>query len=583
MLDRLTGAALALRRGLEIPGRDPLLYRRVSSPQVRLVLESVAAGVEAYAHAGNSAAKTEELAALFVRMCRGQARFDARLMGRPGDPNAPAEVAPHWIDLPGLIDGEPWRHWVLVNTYDQAKDSSMRAYRRVIGRHPHTIGWIDRSTGKIKLIRIKPDGWHSDDPETWSEITFISQENMTDEDVRTVQGARVHSVHGDEMPKEAVWREVRARRIANRKLYLAIGATPEYKPEWEWCLEDFRGAFMSPLRGRIRVQWSVDDNRALSLADIEARKQSYLKGSGEKSDLYDARVDGEHVDVSGKCPFPVKPIVRMLEGCQRGRIDTIVLREGPKHEWEPDYRDILPSSVEIERWLPYERTHAYLIVNDTSRGIDDGEHDPGELQVWDWTEGMLVARFGQREGLGGYLDEDSQAILADILGREYGNALVDCEVNGGFGVQFFLTLRKLRYPNLAHDDRSIAPGVVRDDYGWVASATTNGEIVNAIIRGLNEDSFLCWSRDVLNQWADVREDSRGRPASVAKNRRHHREAMICAGRALHTIQSRPAPVVRLRQNQTDFALALRKDFGRDVVGPKRTGRQRTEIFRGDAP
>jgi len=194
-----------------------------------------------------------------------------------------------------------------------------------------------------------------------------------------------------------------------------------------------------------------------------------------------------------------------------------------------------------------------------------------------------VCRYGMRNGAGGYLDEDSLAILADQLGREYGGALVDVEVAGQWGQQFILTLRKLRYPNLAHDDVTASPGVIVKRYGWTASPTTNGESVNALIKGLSEASFGSWSRDVVNQWKDVREDSLGRPQHVAKNARHHREAMICAGRALHWIQTRPAPKVIQSRVEDAFTLALKHDFGRDIRKKTHRRVERREIFRGDAP
>lgn len=564
---------------------DPLRFRRMSSPQARQLVEWVVQGIEGYGHAGNAAAKTDELCALFLRMCRGQRRFDARLMGREGDPTAPAETEPYWIDLPGLPeDGGAWRHWVLVQSYDQAKDSSMRTYRKLLGKHPHKIGWMDRANGKIKLIKVKPDDWPSDDPETWSEITFISQENMTDEDVRYVQGARVHSAQMDEIGKMSVWREVRARRIANAALYLAIGATPEYKHEWEEFLADFQSCLFRPVRGRVRVQWSVRDNRALSLADIEARVQSYLTGRGEKSDLYDARVAGEHVDSAGSCPFPKAAMLDMLRGCADGRMDRYEIRGEPAPGGE-DFRDFLPAEAWLERWRLPVAGHSYLATNDTSRGIDDDEHDPCEMQVWDWTAfpHECVARFGMRKGLGGYLDEDSLAILCDKVGREYGNALVDVEVTGNFGVQFVLTMRKLRYPNLAHDDKALEPGSLSPKYGWTANPTTNGEIVNALIKGLNEGTFVTYSADMVSQWMDVREDEAGRAANVRKGARHHREAMVCAGRALHHMQTKPAPIVLKRRAEMGLEAALRKDFGRPVKIPGRGGtRARPELFRADA-
>jgi hypothetical protein len=140
------------------------------------------------------------------------------------------------------------------------------------------------------------------------------------------------------------------------------------------------------VRGRYRIQWSVRDNRALTLEDIEKRCESYLKGDGTKSDLYDARVAGEHVDSAGACPFPKEPMVKMLAQCVPGRLDKIILRGEPLQQTDPDYRDFLPAHAFLERWRPVEPRHAYVIQNDTSRGIDDPTHDPCEMEVWDWTQ-----------------------------------------------------------------------------------------------------------------------------------------------------------------------------------------------------
>lgn len=498
--------------------------------------------------------------------------WDRRKPGAPQD-----EDAPHWIDLPGLRNGEAWRQWVLVQSYDQAKDSSMRAYRKLVGRHPHDISWLAK--GLPKRIRVKPDGWASDDPESWSEITFISQEGMTDEDVQRVQGARVHGVHCDEMPLSSIFFEILNRADANVPILIGISATPEYKPEWEWAYGKatayFHDCYGKPRGGRVRIQSSVEDNRALSLKDLRGR---YNRNKGGA--LFDARWNGEHVDVSGACPFPTLPMQRMLAQCQPGRVETIELRGDPTSELEPDYRDILPAKAVIERWLPYENGHRYLITADPSRGIDDGDHDPCELHVWDWTQPALVCRFGKRDGSGGYLDEDSLAILADKLGREYGKALIDGEVNGGFGVQFFLTLRKLRYPNLAHDDKTVSPGVISTQYGWNANPTTNGEIVSALLTGLAEDKFLCWSADCVRQWMDVREAADGRTPTVSRKARHHREAMICAGRALHWILSKAPPVVREVSQQVGFEAMLNRDMGRPVRRNPVARRNGVEIFRG---
>jgi hypothetical protein len=587
MAPDLRASALAARVGLDLPRRDPLAYRRMSSVAQRDACEYVAQGVETYWHAGKAGGKTEGLAHLFVAMCRGLKRLDGRIMVRRGpewiraldrrQPRAPQdENEPHWITLPGLHDGEAWRHWVIVNSYDQARHSSVRAYRRLLGKWPHEIGWLDGSrSGRVKTIRVKPDGWLSDDPATWSEIMFISQEGMTEEDVRRVQGARIDSCHGDEAPGKRLWQEIRARQDAGRRLYLGIGYTPQVRAEWEWLLSDegFAHCYRQPVGGRVRIQSGVEDNRAMSLIDLRDR---WRKAKGDPE--FEARWNGEHVDVSSMCPFPHAPMDRLLAACVRGRRERYIVREPSESMPNAEL-----AVAEIERWLEHNPRHRYLIVVDTSRGIDDGKHDPAELEVWDWTTGHLVCRFGQRDGAGGYLDEDALALLAEMLGKEYGNALVDWEVTGGYGLQFGATLRRVGYPNMAHDDRTLSPGVVRTEYGWVASASTNGEIVNALITGLKDGSFSVWSADVVRQWKDVRMAKDGTTPGVKKGARHHREAMICAGRALHWIQTRAATSVPESQAPDAMREALRNDFGRPISLGKHKGRRgMTEIFRPDA-
>ena len=584
--DRFRIAAISARAAREMRNADPLKFRRMNSVTQREACRYIARGIETYWTCGKAGGKTEGLAHVFVAMCRGLTRLDGRLMVRRGpdwvrafdrrQPGAPQdENAEDWIELPGLVNGEPWRHWVIVNSYDQARHSSVRAYLRVLGNWPHVIGYLDGArSGRVKTIRVKPDGWASDDPATWSEIMFVSQEGMTEDDVKRVQGARIDSCHGDEAPMRRLWQEIRARQDAGRKIYLGIGYTPQVFAEWEWLLlseEGFANCYGTPRNGRVRLQSSVEDNRAMSLVDLRDRLR---KARGDLE--FEARWNGEHVDVSAMCPFPHRPMDRLLSGCQGGRLDRYVLREPSDDRPEIEYAEAV-----FERWFNPVIGHAYVLIGDPSRGIDDGKHDPCELQLWDWTEPMLVGRFGARDRTGGFLDEDAMALLADAIGREYNSALIDAEVTGGYGLQFFATLRRLQYPNLAHDDRTVSPGVVRKEYGWVATQAANGEIVNAIIRGLSEGSFGLWSADVLRQWKDVRMGKDGSTPGVKRGARHHRESMICAGRALHLIQTRVPPVHIERANDADFYRDLRRDFGRPVLPRGESGGVSAEIFRSD--
>ena len=372
-----------------------------------------------------------------------------------------------------------------------------------------------------------------------------------------------------------LWQEIRARQDAGRRLYLGIGYTPQVRTEWEWLHESdegFNHCADEPNGGRVWIMSGVEDNRAMSVADLHDR---YRKTKGDPE--FDARWNGAHVDVSSVCPFPHAPMDRLLSRCQNGRIDRYVLREADEANPHVEY-----AAAEVERWLEFNPRHRYLLTLDPSRGLDDGHHDPCELQVWDWNTAQLVARYGHRAHAGGFLDEDALGLLADMLGREYGGALVDVEQTGGYGTTTIGTLRRLNYPNLAHDDRTLSPGVIVKEYGWVASATTNGEIVGALIRGLKEGSFALWSGDVVRQWKDVRMAKDGTTPGVKKGARHHRESMICAGRALHWIQTRAALPIPEARVEDPMRAALRKDFGRPVALPSRNGRRGrglTEIFR----
>jgi hypothetical protein len=578
MIDALE-VGIAARVGLDLAKSDPLRYRRLSSLACRQSIEFILQGVEVYWHAGNAGGKTSGLAHLFLALCRGQRRMDGRLLVRPGEESDDLSSSPHWIDLPGLYPGEAWRHWVTVQSYSQGKDSSMRAYRDLLGDWPHEIGWVDKSQGIIKLIRVRPEDWPDDDPATWSEITFISMENMTDEDVRMVQGARIHSAQGDEMPPGAVWREIRARSQANRVLYLGIGATPEYKPEWEWAYGDdgdFTECYGIPTAGRVRLQSSVEDNRALSHEHLARLRDKYAGDT-----LFAARWNGDHVDISGANPLPREALVRMLAGCTeetRGRTETVTIRVAPEGGGLDD-REILPAVAKVRRWLPPDPRHSYLLIIDPSSGVDDKHHDPCELEIWDWTDPMCVCRFGMEDRKGGYLDGDSLGILADLLGREY-RAWVDAETNGGFAEALYLALRKRRYPWLLHQDKTRTPGTSSPEYGWNTNPTSKGEMIGAIVKGLNEGTFCCWSKDMVQQWMDLRIASDGRPAEISRKKRHHLEALICAGRALHWIQSRSAPSVSERTADTGMGAVLRKQFGRDIRRPA-TESGSPELYRGD--
>src|SRR6185436_13861375 len=80
--------------------------------------------------------------------------------------------------------------WALTRTYKQQVEGTQAGVAMALGTWPHRIIWQDRGEGSWAGVRIKPDGWQSDDPETWAKLSFQSQENSRN-DADVAKGARL--------------------------------------------------------------------------------------------------------------------------------------------------------------------------------------------------------------------------------------------------------------------------------------------------------------------------------------------------------------------------------------------------------
>lgn len=561
MIDAVA-VGLAARRGLQLAREDPLRFRRMSSVAQRRLFEYAAAGLEVAWRAGNQGGKTYGGAHLGVALARGLRRIDGRLMHRPGEEPDPADDAPHWIELPELE--QPTRWWVLVRSYDQAKDSSMKAYRELLGRHPHSIAWLDKAGGKVKTLRVKYEGCESDHPDDWSEITFVSQENVSEDDVQKFTGARLDGVHADEPPDMHIWREMRARGQANRRFFRWVTFTPIYREQWEQLKADFDGCYENPTGGKVEIRSSVEDNRALSREHLEALRVSW---QADPKGLFRARWDGDYVDVTGGSPFHLRHLERWAGRARPGKIVKVNLRKirvAREPEEEDGREPVVARSLAVEMWRPREKLRPYLLVVDPSRGIDDPEHDPGAFIVGTWSEPWEIVCAHTS-----YANAYSLGFGAGLVGRYYNAARVDVEMNGGYGDPALLALRRMRYPNIGHEDFARDPGRLDKRMGWNTNPTSRGEMIAAIQEQMEEDTVAVWSKAITGQLAGVREDRRGKAAGKGRN---HDEFMICLGRYLHIVTTVPAPKLYERRGDTGFEAALRKDFGRPIQVRRRSGR-----------
>lgn len=422
---------------------------------------------------------------------------------------------------------------MLSRSYGQQVESVQAAYTDLIGRWPHELAYQDRSRGYIKVIRVRPDGWLDDDPMSWSRIYFVSQEN---ED--SITGFGADWIHGDEPPIESVWREARVRIKAGRRLHRWITFTPLHRSEWQWIRDDFegRGALETPVDGRIEMVMGLKDNSALTEAEV-----AHLDKATVGDVFRAARIAGEYVDSEGANPFAFwyDILERWERNHERGDVRPFLVRDDAGNQ----------RSALVQLFSPFDPGDTYLLVADPSRGLG-APYDPAGIQVWGRRSRALVARYGAMKGVigSGYLPAYSLGNLAAQIGHLYGNALVDVEMQGGYGDSVMVALRQAGYSNFNRDVAPDRPATVDETYGFATSVATRPQWVAAIQEALDRckggdgDYLRMPSLDVALCLKGIVFDERGKP--LAAHGRHD-EDMILMGRALHIIldpRRRPPPV-----------------------------------------
>jgi hypothetical protein len=488
---------LEVQSGLSRRQRDPLSFWHHASPQSRQATAFISEYDEVYARAANKAGKTEWAAAVTLAILQKRRHLDGVPM-------------PQWK---GRLEG-----LVLTLDYNQQKLSVQPALLRLLGDWPHKCTW--KGDGILSSLKIRPLGEERDDPEWWSVIHFMSEENK-----RAGVGARADLVWADEPPIEEIWRECRKAAHAGRKIVRLISATPINRRQWAWIKEEYGDCPRRGIRQHedwVEVRWSLDDNAALSKAERDKLKREWRNDPLERGDNK-ARSHGDYVDASGLCPFDVETLWEMLEETRDPKVERwSVTRPLEGH----DLKQIL--KVPLEVWEKPKEDCKYYITMDLSSGIEDSNHDPSGLLVLKMGTGDLVARSV------GYLDSYSRGILAAGVARRYNNAMVDFEVNDGWGVGALRGLHDSKYGNIAKEYRELQPGKWATELGFKTTQKSRAGMIAAIQawiaayqQGLRYGK--CPSRKLIECLLDCILDETGKPVAAPGL---HDEDLIMWGQGL---------------------------------------------------
>ena len=493
---------LRVRAGNAVRERDPLTYWHHSSSSSAEATRLLSEVDEVYVRAANKGGKTEWEYAVGLAILQKRSSLD----GIP---------LPQWR---GRIDAVS-----LEIDHEQQKLSSQQTVLRLLGSWPHHASW--KANNVLAAVRIKPAVGLQDE-RFWSTLTFMSQENR-----RTGTGVRADLVLANEPPREDIWRELRKAAHAGRRIVRIIGATPIHRRQWDWLKRDYSPEAIR--RGIQRhadwaeVRWSLQDNRALSSAEIAKLLREYGadKPLERRDPLFDARVYGDYIDTTGLCPFDVKGLMMMLEECE----------DPDEHEWnitreietsEGRVRTGVKAAVHVLR-EPVKGRRYYIAI-DPSKGIEDASHDPGGLLVEDEDTGEDVALYE------GFIGSYGLGVLAAGLGRQYNYAIVDVESNSGWAEGVYRGLADSGYGNLAKTLRMGREGKWEPRLGFETTQVTRPAMFQEIQwwskSWADQARYApCRFRRVIEALLDVIVDPEGRPVAAPGR---HDEFAILKGQAL---------------------------------------------------
>lgn len=516
-----SGAIATMHAGLASAKADPQALFRCTSVEQRRFLAELRYG-EIYLHSGNKFGKSVIGARAGVALARGSRFLDG-------------------IELPALPS--PNVGIVLSPDFKQQRLAVQPAYLAAVGDWPHKAEWNGQT---LISLRVKPEGCRSDNPRDWSLIVFHSQENR-----HSGLGARGHWCHADEPPREDIWREVRKMGETNSVFVSYITATPLKRAQWWWLREDYplehEGRWHNGFLRLRAPAFNPDDPDDMSVGNAAlppSERRFLLRKYASDPDRI-ARITGLEMDATGSSPFRVvfDELRRWLAACV-DPLETL--------EWKvareivtPRGKEVVTEIVDVDVWEERDPACTYRVVCDTSKGIDDDEHDPGMAQVLNMTRGTQAARYR------GYLGEYGLGVLAGGLSREWGGARVDPAVTGGYGELFLRALADTGCTNVENYTTYDAQGHPRHHLGFVENVETNSTHTAALREALVASQqgrpwlTLRCKEDVL-ELMDLVIDRKGR---VDHEDGKHNESFVTLGRwaslllptgAKHRIE-RPTP------------------------------------------
>jgi hypothetical protein len=387
------------------------------------------------------------------------------------------------------------------------------------------------------------------------------------EESKSSIGGRIDWAHADEPPKESTWREIRGRRQRGKPFVRIISATPLEREGWAWLADEFRDCqvyasanitglgeqFGQPKNRRAEIRSTIYDNEFLTDDDLDAFESDFSTDV-----FYLARIRGDYVDLAGKCPFNVNALQTVwLPRCQPPEIERLSVNAEINTE---SGRHIVPQSVEIEWWDKPEPDESYFIVVDPSTGIADKKHDPGGIHVWARGGKKLVARYN------GYIGAWGLGSIAAILGKRYNNAMVDVEMNAGYGSSTLLAMSQAKYYRVMKDRDADKPGVYNQKLGFRTSSANRGEMIGVLQSAVVEDLLLIRSKAVIDCLLNITVDETGQVRSSRAKKGRFDEDMVCAARSAYLFHMMPAPKPRSEKKkfmERVFGQRMRPDVVRE--------------------
>ena len=481
---------------------DPIaLFQPV--PKQREFVRVAASNLESALRAANKFGKSTIVAFLVVAFLRGLRSFCG-------------------VDLPRFR--QPCRGWVLTRTYKQQVEGTQAAVALALGDWPHQIAWQDRSEGIWAGVRVRPDGWRNDDPQTWAWLSFVSQHNSLD--ANTAKGARLDFAWFDEPGYEAMIRELRKAGRPGHPFRIIHDFTPIYRDEWESIREDIErpGSHIREVvaevydaeRGRV-------ENGFLSHAEI-AELETLYAGDDHK----EARLHAIYCDTRGSCPYDKDALMGLWKDTSPG-VPHVAMDLTSGWALRPHDRG------DVRVWgdaLPVDRI---LVCANPSAGVKPADGEKGSHLA-----NVQVVSLVQRKQLAewvGYLTPPELALLCRAITNRYRSWIFVPEMNGGWGEEllrsFLSTDATAGSDGLIYQDvdPTSTVGNAKTRVGWWQTANRRNAGISALQRALLERSLGIFSRQAIESLMQVARDKLGRyddPENGTHPRYHIVLGMACS-------------------------------------------------------